>query len=270
MRLLVLVSMIALKSISGSSSLVANQNLLTQKIFDANKEKRYTITISLPNSYRPSSVNIAALQEMDGWGVNYFIEPNFYRLLGDKALLKDMIGQAEFFAAFNSLSCKYRNGFEFGTVTVHTRILAKDWVGIWIKSSSSLSARRLICMMLHNMRIVAMDAIHGSIENDYGDMYMTHHTGTEAFFSNDISQGKVTMYFRSFLFFFFKKPFIKIEYLNGDDTCLRIPIEHELVGVKKKSTMLHIIAKELANSETCPMTDSDIEKIVQEAASRSN
>jgi hypothetical protein len=94
---------------------------------------------------------------------------------------------------------------------------------------------------------------------------MNDHIETEAFFSNDKSQGKVTATKR-----LFANSFITIEYLNEGEKCLRIPIKHELRRGAINSMTLLRIANKLAKTATCPMTDTEIDRIVQEAATTSN
>jgi hypothetical protein len=106
----------------------------------------------------------------------------------EQGITNDIIGLSA--AEDNTLTCKYRDGFEYGTLSI------KGQKGDGIsKNFITLPDRRRLCLRLHKLRLFVLDEM-GILAtyNDWDDNYMekyVRYDHKEAYFSNDHRQGRV-------------------------------------------------------------------------------
>jgi hypothetical protein len=116
---------------------------------------------------------------------------------------------------------------------------------------------RAMCLMIHKMREVAIREINGALIDDYSKTYMELHTNKVVYFSNGISQGKV-----SGISSFFGNPSVRIEYLREGVKCLKDPIVYEVAQIKPKS-LLRIGEKLAKIADECPKKE-EIDTVVSQ------
>lgn len=110
--------------------------------------------------------------------LQHFLEPS-----SEVGITNDIIGLST--VENNELTCKYRDGFVFGTLSASQRGISENFI--------TLPNRRRLCHRLHKLRLFVLqelDILATSI--DWDDWYMKAHPQTDtAYFSNDYRQGRV-------------------------------------------------------------------------------
>jgi hypothetical protein len=89
------------------------------------------------------------------------------------------------------LVCQYRDGFQFGTVTLPEKRV-NDW---WLETAvSALPTMRQVCSTIHLLRLDVAKALSGGSFDDYSDKYIRSLAGEKRvfFFSNNVRQGTIS------------------------------------------------------------------------------
>jgi hypothetical protein len=252
-----------LSDVSGDSVEITDRSLI-EHIW--NKETPlYSVVINFPDNLRISSY------EDQGRYLKKFMESKYWEECREfrMDLFQLFSGQSKSYSSDDSViglveveyplkfSCKYRNGFQFGFVRIATP--AQDPMAIKIMndfdyqrggfSPGAWPRARAMCLMIHKMREVAIREINGALIDDYSKTYMEQHTNKVAYFSNGISQGKV-----SGISSFFGNPSVRIDYMRADLRCFEYPIIYEVQQIKPKS-LLQIGEKLAKFANKCPNKD---------------